>query len=89
MVATDVGGNDELIAVNETGYLVPRADPEAMAAAIRRYAEDPELRLRHGGLARARALQQFSIDAMTERYTAVYDEVVKHKNSPVSRERKG
>jgi glycosyltransferase involved in cell wall biosynthesis len=42
-IATEIPGNVELIASEQTGLLVPGGDPEAMAGAIRRLIEAPEL----------------------------------------------
>ncbi len=42
-----------------TGTLVPPGDSVALAAAIRSYLNDPELRREHGGSARARVLRDF------------------------------
>ncbi len=76
VVATNVGGNAELVTEGETGYLVPREDPLAMADSIRRYADDADLRRRHGANARRRAERQFGIDRMVEQYLDVYDGVL-------------
>jgi len=76
VVATRVGGNPELIRDGETGVLVPRSDPEALAHALRTYIEDPALAARHGRAGRARVEQEFSLEAMMRRYMAVYDDVL-------------
>jgi len=44
VVATAVGGVAEVVRDGENGLLVPPGDPEALAAAIERLAEDEELR---------------------------------------------
>ena len=75
VVATRVGGNAELVSEGETGLLVPRADPQAMAAALQRYIDNADLRSTHGLAARARAEAQFSISGMVQRYLEVYDEL--------------
>jgi glycosyltransferase involved in cell wall biosynthesis len=46
VVATAVGGVPELVRDGENGLLVPPADPDALAAAIRRLVSDPGLRER-------------------------------------------
>jgi sugar transferase (PEP-CTERM/EpsH1 system associated) len=74
-VATRVGGNTELVSEGETGFLVPRADPPAMAAALQRYLESAELRAAHGAAGRGRAEKEFSITGMVRRYLEVYDEL--------------
>jgi sugar transferase (PEP-CTERM/EpsH1 system associated) len=75
IVATDVGGNSELIDEGNIGFLVPRDNPAAMAEAISRYVEEPEMRDQHAKNAQKRAAQEFSIDNMVSKYTCVYDEV--------------
>lgn len=73
VIATRVGGNPELVRDNETGYLVAAADAEAMARRIDDYAQDPDLRRRHGAAGRQQALDEFSLATMVERYRAVYE----------------
>jgi sugar transferase (PEP-CTERM/EpsH1 system associated) len=75
VVATRVGGNAELVREGETGFLVPRADPQAMARALLAYVDDAALRHEHGSAARKRAEDVFSITGMAGRYQEVYDEL--------------
>lgn len=72
VVATDVGGNAELVAQGRTGMLVPAADDAALADAIASYALDPALRQMHGNAGRERVEREFSLDGMVERYRALY-----------------
>jgi glycosyltransferase involved in cell wall biosynthesis len=44
VIATAVGGVPEIVSDGENGLLVPPGDPAALAAAIRRFFSDPELR---------------------------------------------
>ncbi|MBA2332563.1 MAG: glycosyltransferase family 4 protein [Actinobacteria bacterium] len=46
VVATAVGGVPEIVRDGENGLLVPPDDPAALAAALRRFLEDPELQQR-------------------------------------------
>jgi len=80
VVATEVGGNPELVHVGVTGALVPAADPEAMARALLNYARDPALRLNHGQAARAIIDRKYSLDAMLQDYLSVYDQLLKGKS---------
>jgi glycosyltransferase involved in cell wall biosynthesis len=73
VVATQVGGNAELVREGETGVLVPPGDPVALAAALRRYLRDPALRRAHAQAARERATASFSMEAMVRAYLGVYD----------------
>jgi sugar transferase (PEP-CTERM/EpsH1 system associated) len=72
VVATRVGGNPEIVRDQVTGQLVPSEDPEGMAEALLAYLDDPELLRRHGEAARRSALDDFSLQAMMDRYAAVY-----------------
>jgi glycosyltransferase involved in cell wall biosynthesis len=62
VVATEVPGCVDAIVDGVTGTLVPARDAEALAAALRRYAEQPELRSVHGSAARQRVLESFEPD---------------------------
>lgn len=73
IVASDTGGNRELVANGVNGKLVRPGDARALAAAISRYIVDPELRHRHGAESRRRACTQFSLDVMIDRYRSLYD----------------
>ncbi len=76
VVATAVGGNPELIADGETGILVPPSDPTAMAEALARYVNEPELIARHGAAGRQRVEREFSLEAMVARYLDIYERLV-------------
>lgn len=72
VVATDIGGNSELVDPGRTGLLVAAADPTALSTAIGRYVEHPELMREHGCAARSRAENEFSIVRMVQQYEALY-----------------
>lgn len=74
VVATDVGGNGELVAEGKTGYLVPRDDPAAMATALSQYLDRPERIGQHGVASRARAERDFSLGVMVDKYNRVYQQ---------------
>ncbi|MEA3643038.1 MAG: TIGR03088 family PEP-CTERM/XrtA system glycosyltransferase [Lamprobacter sp.] len=76
VIATDVGGNPDLVQPGITGSLVPAADPIALAETIARYASDPERCQREGQAARARAERDFSLTAMVQGYLRVYDKAL-------------
>ena len=72
VVATRVGGNPELVEEGMGGALVPRSDPDALAAAIAAYTGDAELRRRHGQASRQRAIGHFSLERMAQAYANLY-----------------
>lgn len=67
VVVTDVGGNREIVAEGITGKLVPSHNPEALAAAMKTIADNPQLRLEMGKCAR-----RFCSDRFDARDWAVY-----------------
>ncbi|MEM8756293.1 MAG: glycosyltransferase family 4 protein [Planctomycetota bacterium] len=71
-VATDVDGTREACRHEETGLLVPVADPAALRAAIGRLYEDPELRRRLAEAGREWCLHEFAAETMVDRLDAVY-----------------
>ena len=55
IVATDVGGNSEIVRTGREGILVPAGNPEALARAIERLIDGPEEGARFGEAAHTRA----------------------------------
>jgi glycosyltransferase involved in cell wall biosynthesis len=76
VIATDVGGNAELVVHGTTGEIVPAADVEAMAASIVRLAGDPARALAMGRAGRALVEQRFSLPAMVGAYQGLYEELL-------------
>ncbi len=72
VVATDVGGNGELVDPERTGALVPPSDPQALAEALIAFTTAPERMAKAGRAGRQRAVEQFSIERMVEQYEQLY-----------------
>jgi glycosyltransferase involved in cell wall biosynthesis len=71
VVATDCGGVREV--VGDAGFLVPPRDAQVLKEAMRRVLHLPEeQRERLGTAARERVLARYSLDAMAQKYLAVY-----------------
>ena len=68
VVATAVGGVPEMVTPARTGWLAPPGDAPALAEALGRVLENPEQGRALGRAGRVRALQDFSLEAMTRRY---------------------
>ncbi|ADE16286.1 sugar transferase, PEP-CTERM/EpsH1 system associated [Nitrosococcus halophilus Nc 4] len=73
VVATRVGGNPELVADTLTGYLIPAADPGAMADSLASYVQNQNLIEEQGQAARRRVEEKFGIKSMVAQYTTLYD----------------
>jgi len=76
VIATNVGGNPELVIHNQTGYLVPKQNPTAMAEAFKYYLDNPDLLIGHGKAGRARCESTFSLNRMMTDYMNVYDDLL-------------
>jgi glycosyltransferase involved in cell wall biosynthesis len=77
VIATDHGGAREILLDDETGWLVPPGDAQALADAIARALDLPSskrLTLAERSIARMRA--HFTTKAMTDRTLAVYEEIL-------------
>ncbi len=72
-VATDVGGNRELLDDSRAGRVVPPEDPGALAEAIVAMLQAPLEARRLGALGRERVRTDFAVDAMVEAYAALYE----------------
>jgi glycosyltransferase involved in cell wall biosynthesis len=57
----------------ESGFLVPPGQPDAIASALRRLLDDPELRARLAAAGHARVTTEFSAAAMVRRITELYE----------------
>ena len=76
VVATDVGGNRELIEEGVTGLLVPPADADALAAAMARLLRDPAALQAMGAQGRRRIAERFSMERTVEETDALYRELL-------------
>ena len=72
-VATDIPGCREAVVDNETGFLVPPHNPQALAAALARLIASPSLRARLGANGRARVAAHFSDEIVCQKTLAIYD----------------
>ncbi len=72
MVATDVGGNAEIVQHGVNGLLVPAADPAALANGMRVVLQDPARAAAMGCAGRSWALAEGSFRTMAQRYFRLY-----------------
>src|SRR5205823_13173952 len=72
VVATNVGGMPEVVVNGETGFLVPPAEPRALAEAVGRLLLDPELRQRFGAAGRRRAERRFDVARFHRAHVRLY-----------------
>lgn len=72
IIGTRAGGTPEMVLDNETGFLVPPSDPDALADALARLAGDAFLRKRLGAAGKERVEELFSLRVMTDKIEALY-----------------
>ncbi len=76
VVATEVGGIPEAVVDGVTGYLIPPADPQALAEKIIHLVKEPNLRERMGKKGRERVEKNFDSQQMLEKYLRLYSSLV-------------
>jgi len=72
VVATNSGGNPELITEHKNGRLFPVKASQALADILQDYIEKPQLRQQHGKEGRKKVEQLFSLQKMADSYFMLY-----------------
>ncbi len=84
IVATDVGGNSEIVVHGKTGFLVPPRDPNALAKAmleLMNLSEDERRKM--GEEARRHIEANFSLERVVSMWEALYKELLEKKGVKV------
>jgi glycosyltransferase involved in cell wall biosynthesis len=76
VVASDAGGNADLVTDGRTGLLVPPLDPAAWAGALTRLLDEPQLAAQVAAAARTQVRREFTIARTAERTEVVYREAI-------------
>jgi glycosyltransferase involved in cell wall biosynthesis/ribosomal protein S18 acetylase RimI-like enzyme len=79
VIATDIRGCRQVVEDGTNGILVPVRDAEALAEAIRRLGDDPEMMRRMGEASRIRAIEHFDERWVVEKVMRAYREVAERK----------
>jgi len=74
VVVTRSGGMVESVIDGQTGFIIEKRDPEALAQSIIRLLTDKELAAHMGGAGRRRAARAFSRERMARETVAVYED---------------
>jgi glycosyltransferase involved in cell wall biosynthesis len=72
VIATDVGGNPELVVHGSTGYLVPEKNPIELAHRVIELLEAPNKGMEMGAEGRKMVLEKYAIEKMGSAYEALY-----------------
>ncbi|MGO9817996.1 MAG: glycosyltransferase [Acidocella sp.] len=73
VIGSALGGIPEVVADQQTGFLVPERDPQALAARMLALLDDEALRRRLGAAARQRTERDFDITRQTAALEDLYD----------------
>lgn len=76
VVTTDVPGCRDAILADVTGLLVPVKNSDALASAIERLLNDPELCLEMGRAGRLRAEKEFDVNSVVQKHLTIYQELL-------------
>lgn len=77
VVATRVGGADEMVVDGVTGLLVPPESPEKLAGALRRLLTDASMKSSMGKAGRTRAEMDFDLARTVLKYERLYTELAR------------
>ena len=80
-IATDCGGNGELVSSREVGWLIPRKDHAALVGAIRDVMSDRGRAADVGRRARRHVIRGFSKEIRISKLERLYSEIVASKTS--------
>jgi len=75
IVATDVGGNPEVVRDGENGIIVPVSNAEALAEKIVYLYKNTDIREKMGKAGRKRVIEEFSLGRMAKEYERIYREL--------------
>lgn len=76
VVATDVGGNSELIKDGINGYLINEDDSNMFSQRLLELALDREKRIKFGSMSSAIAKSEFSTESMCNKYIDLYNQLL-------------
>jgi len=85
VIATNVGGCPEAIEGGVSGFIVPAADPNALAQKLYLLASDDDLRITISKAARMRAERMFSIQQNVRKTEELYREILRESANESSR----
>jgi len=77
LIAADVPGSRDVVRDGVNGLLVPPRDITALASAMVKLIDAPELRAEMGARARARVKEEFTLERVAGEYSAIYQAILK------------
>ncbi|HQT38304.1 MAG TPA: glycosyltransferase family 4 protein [Acidocella sp.] len=81
LVTTDVPGCREAVVDGVTGFIVPPRDAVALAAALKKLIDNPEMRAKMGAAGRLRTEQEFADAIICKKTLLVYDALTEPRSA--------
>lgn len=81
VIATDIGGNRELVHDWVTGFLVAAGDPQALATVVNQVLESPDESRAVANHAKEMVRERFSLSAMVSGYVSLYRSLTREPTS--------
>jgi glycosyltransferase involved in cell wall biosynthesis len=85
VIATNVGGNPEIVQDGKTGFLVPARDPNALSEAMSRVLASPELGVQLGQAGYERVARNFSLASTVRQTEDLYNDLLGERTAGHSR----
>jgi colanic acid/amylovoran biosynthesis glycosyltransferase len=79
VIATAVGGTPEVVTDGVTGLLIPPGDAAALAGALERLLDTPDLAKKLGVNARRHVQEKYSLKRLGREINEIYEELVEKK----------
>jgi glycosyltransferase involved in cell wall biosynthesis len=84
MAITAVGENARVVINEQSGLVVPARNPQALADALGRLLDDPDLRHQLGATAQQRFGELFTVQQMVNNYAKLYAQLINGQPATVS-----
>lgn len=84
VIATDSGGNGEIVLGGETGYIIPPFNITDLVEKISVLIENPKMRYEMGFKGRRRIENVFSLDKLVENFINLYDEMLHERHKGIA-----
>jgi L-malate glycosyltransferase len=81
VVATDIGGNPEVVEHGKTGLLIPPKNVDELLAAIIQILQNPDMGCRFGDAGRTRVVTEFSLENMIQQTQDLYLSLLEKRGS--------
>jgi glycosyltransferase involved in cell wall biosynthesis len=85
VIATNAGGNDELITSSDVGWLIPMRDHDALVRAIEEVITNPQRSAEVGRNARRHVVKGYSKELRIDRLEELYSSILRAKGAEEGR----